>query len=149
MILSTERICSSAVPHKLFQFCANHKFLRGRVIFHLQQVRPATDLAVFHIRLPPTRRVVDAGGIPLSAPGALKAGIHAAYCSADGVCDMTSGLLMTFANPPRTPTTAYTVKPYLQFRGRPLDPAHRVYTSAAFWFVHSGRRTSVAGELRR
>jgi hypothetical protein len=60
----------------LFQLRSDHSFLRLPVPFHVQQIRLATDLTVFHVGLAPTRRFIDGSLVPLAATRALKASAH-------------------------------------------------------------------------
>ena len=62
--------------HTLFQFRPNHKFPLRRIVFDAQQVRLATDLAVFNIRLPAASVLIHRCVIKLAASGTLKSGLH-------------------------------------------------------------------------
>ena len=61
---------------RLFQLCLNHKALNVWVIFHPQNVRAATNLTVFHVRLAFSRRRVHRGFVPFAAARALKSRKH-------------------------------------------------------------------------
>jgi hypothetical protein len=65
----------------LFQFGADRKFLRRRIILNPQHIRFAADLAIFDIALPPSRKLIDAGTVPLAASRTLKTSFHQAIIS--------------------------------------------------------------------
>jgi len=60
----------------LFQFRRNHKFLREEIVFNMEHIGFAADLAIFYIGLPAPRRLIDRSLIALPAACALEAGFH-------------------------------------------------------------------------
>jgi hypothetical protein len=57
-------------------FRPNDELLWSWVEVDREQIGLAADLAVFYILLKRTRRLVDVGGVPLSAIAALEATLH-------------------------------------------------------------------------
>ena len=62
----------------------------------MEHVGLATDLAVFYIGLFAAGRRIDAGFIPLAAPGTLKTGLHGLYGNGPGV-DASNNAIKTGA----------------------------------------------------
>jgi hypothetical protein len=67
--------CSNA---ESFQRSRDEEFLRRPIELNMQHIWLAAYLAVFDVALPPARRFVDGGGVPLSAACALEACFHEA-----------------------------------------------------------------------
>src|SRR5208282_144094 len=61
----------------LLQCRRDEKLPRRRIIFHVQNIRFAADLAVFNVILPPAPRLIHGGNIPFAAAGTLKPCFHA------------------------------------------------------------------------
>src|SRR5580698_3383426 len=61
---------------ELLQFRRDEKLLRRKIVLNAQHIRLAAHLAVFHIALPPPRRLINRGHIPLPARRALKSRFH-------------------------------------------------------------------------
>lgn len=61
---------------RLFEFRGNKEFAGRSVVLDAQNIGFAANLAIFDVRLPAPRRLVDRGNIPLPAGGALETGFH-------------------------------------------------------------------------
>ena len=66
-----------------FQFRGDKEFLRRVVVLDAQHIGLAADLAVFYVALSASGRLVDRGGVPFSAGGALESGFHPKEHTAD------------------------------------------------------------------
>src|ERR1700730_13911363 len=60
----------------LFQLRRNHKFVLPWVVLNMQEVRLAAHLAIFHVRLGASGRLVHRRLVPLAAAGTLESGLH-------------------------------------------------------------------------
>jgi hypothetical protein len=76
LVLPDRSVTYLPLLNTLFQFRRNHKFSATRVIFDTQQIRFATDLAIFYIGLPATSRLIHGRLVGLAASGALESGLH-------------------------------------------------------------------------
>jgi len=60
----------------LLRVSRNHVLFGGRIVFNVKDIGLAADLAIFHVGLGFTLRVVDRGLVPFPATCALEASVH-------------------------------------------------------------------------
>ena len=62
--------------HTSLEFGGDKEFLRRIIVFHAQNVRFATDLAILDVALATSGGLIDGSGIPFAAGGALESRFH-------------------------------------------------------------------------